>query len=235
MKIAVISDLHLGVGDRSDRFGHDGGSFVRFLGFLEANFERIVLLGDVWDPMTTPERVTAAEGLRRCREAHRVLSDRFETKPYVYVRGNHDLIAGPLVGAPDHYEVEADGLRILFTHGHHHDILVRRLPRLSELGIWVGSWLLRLNLGALFRWFDRIDDLRSGFSGHSGSCRFQQWAVATARARHADVVVTGHTHMPLKAQHDDVLFLNSGACTEGRLAFLSMDTAKGDFAVNTGW
>jgi hypothetical protein len=41
--------------------------------------------------------------------------------------------------------------------------------------------------------------------------------------------------MALKAQHDDVLFLNSGACTEGRLSFLSLDTARGDFAVNTGW
>jgi predicted phosphodiesterase len=235
VKIAVISDLHLGVGDRSDRFGHDGSCFLRFLRFLEANFERIVLLGDIWDPMTTPERVPAPEGLRRCREAHRALSDRFETKPYVYVHGNHDLAAEPLLGAPAHCEVEADRVRILFTHGHHHDILVRRLPWLSELGIWLGSWLLRVNLGVPFRWFDRIDNLHSGVSGNASSCSFQRSAVETARAQRADVVVTGHTHLPLKAQHDDVLFLNSGTCVDGRLSFLSLDTARGDFAVNTGW
>ena len=40
MKIAVISDLHLGRGDGSDRFGHDDAEFLRFLDFLEGDFER---------------------------------------------------------------------------------------------------------------------------------------------------------------------------------------------------
>ena len=45
MQIAVISDLHLGAGGAADGFGHDDGDFLRFLRFLERNFERIVLLG----------------------------------------------------------------------------------------------------------------------------------------------------------------------------------------------
>jgi len=47
MKLAVISDLHLGAGDLADGFCHDDGEFLRFLTFLENNFERVILLGDI--------------------------------------------------------------------------------------------------------------------------------------------------------------------------------------------
>ena len=53
MNIAVISDLHLGSDDATDSFGHDDAEFLRFLGFLEGNFERIVLLGDIWETLTS--------------------------------------------------------------------------------------------------------------------------------------------------------------------------------------
>ena len=236
MQVAVISDLHLGVGDRSDRSGHRSDKFLNFLDFLEANFERIILLGDIWDPMTTPGRVNAREGLRLCREAHTALSDRFATKkPYTYVHGNHDFAAGALEGAPEHYTLEADGVRILFTHGHHHDVLVRHAPWLADFGVWLGGWLLRMRMSPLYSFAERIDSARCGLSIHAKACSFQRWAVEHARHRRADVVVTGHTHLPLKRQHDDVLFLNSGSCTQGRFTFLSLDTKKSDYAVNTAW
>ena len=52
MEIAVISDLHLGTGGAADGFGHDDGEFLKFLSFLEKNFEKVVLLGDVWETLT---------------------------------------------------------------------------------------------------------------------------------------------------------------------------------------
>lgn len=52
MEIAIISDLHIGSGDQTDRFGHDDYEFLRFLDFLESNFSRIVLLGDVFETLT---------------------------------------------------------------------------------------------------------------------------------------------------------------------------------------
>ena len=44
MKLAVISDLHLGRGDGADQFGHQDADFLSFLDHLEDNFERVVLL-----------------------------------------------------------------------------------------------------------------------------------------------------------------------------------------------
>jgi UDP-2,3-diacylglucosamine pyrophosphatase LpxH len=52
VNIAVISDLHLGNEDGVDSFGHLDSEFLRFLAFLENNFERVVLLGDVWETLT---------------------------------------------------------------------------------------------------------------------------------------------------------------------------------------
>ena len=70
MKIAVISDLHLGPADNTDLFGHDDAEFLRFLQFLESNFERIVLLGDIWETLSSKVPWTPEQALRACRRAH---------------------------------------------------------------------------------------------------------------------------------------------------------------------
>jgi predicted phosphodiesterase len=235
MKIAVISDLHLGVGDASDRFGHDPDKFLRFLGFLEDNFEKVVLLGDIWDPHTAPTRTSAREGLRLCRESHPVLARRFERKPFVYVHGNHDLATGALENSPEHLVLEDHGLRLLFTHGHQHDSLIRYAPFVSDFCVWLGGWLLRLKLGHVFSFFDRLDAMRSGVSKQPEDCTFQRWAVGRALAERADLVVTGHTHLPLHTNHGNVTFLNSGSCTGGRFNFAALDTARSDFSVQCAW
>lgn len=235
MKIAVISDLHLGVGDASDRFGHDQNRFLTFLQFLEDNFEKIVLLGDIWDPHTAPQRTGAKEGLRLCRESHLPISQRFEKPQYHYVHGNHDLAAAKLENAPGKLTIEAHGLRILFAHGHEHDVFLNRAPWLADFGVWLGAWLLRLGLSSVYSFFDHLDAVRSGVSSSAAACTFQKWAVTAARQHQADVIVTGHTHLPVRAEHDDVVFLNSGSCTKGRFNFAALDTAQNDFLIQHAW
>jgi predicted phosphodiesterase len=235
MQIAVISDLHLGTRDRSDVFRHEDEQFLSFLDFLESNFERIVLLGDVWETLTPAWPCDPKEALRRCREAHPSIARRFERPKYTYVHGNHDLVAGPAEGVPDEITIDDRGTRILFTHGHHHDALFRRARWLSELGVWIGAWILRLGLESVYRILDAADRLRSGIAHDASHCTFQNWAVSLAGARSADVVVTGHTHIPLKTEHKNALFLNSGSCADGRFSFLSLDSARGAYGVNAGY
>jgi hypothetical protein len=69
----------------------------------------------------------------------------------------------------------------------------------------------------------------------SGAMYFQKWAVSLASARSADVVVTGHTHVPLRVEHPGALFLNSGSCSMGRFSFLSLDTRRGAYVVQNAW
>src|SRR5687768_4957553 len=126
MHIAVISDLHLGPGDVTDGFGHDDRTFLRFLRYLESNFERIVLLGDIWETLTGPRLGDAAASLAAARRAHPEIARRFAGAKYSYVHGNHDLVAGAAHNVPDQLLLRTDGASVLFTHGHHHDLLIQK-------------------------------------------------------------------------------------------------------------
>ena len=235
MKIAVISDLHLGRGDASDRFGHHDTEFLRFLDFLEDDFERIVLLGDIYETLSCPRPLAQVAELQHVKDAHAEIAKRFTTAPYRYIHGNHDLVAGHVDAAPSALELTVDGTKLLFTHGHHHDWMIRRLRWLSETGVWAGGWLLRMGVESVIRFFDRLDNILAGVSRDPKACSFQKWAIANAEACGADIVVTGHTHMGVRAEHGDRLFLNSGSCAQGRFSFLSLDTKRGDYAVNASW
>jgi UDP-2,3-diacylglucosamine pyrophosphatase LpxH len=232
MEIAVISDLHLGSGGAADGFGHSDSEFLRFLAHLERNFERIVLLGDIWETLTGRWPGDPAAELECARRSHPEIARRFQGERYVYVHGNHDLIAGAVDGAPDEYLLEADGQRVLFTHGHQNDGLIQRRRWVSELGVWLGGWIRRLGLSALYRLLAEIDERRGGISVDAGRCAFQRWAMGMGASRGADIVVTGHTHLATSAEHGPRLFLNSGTCSEGQLSFLSLDTRRGCYGVH---
>jgi UDP-2,3-diacylglucosamine pyrophosphatase LpxH len=236
VQLAVISDLHLGSEPATDLFGHDDAEFVRFLRFLERNFERFVLLGDIWETLTMRWGDAAAE-LRAARARHPEIAKRFERPQYRYVHGNHDLVAAEAVRAPDEYVVNADGMRIVMSHGHQGDALVMRARSVSELGVWLGAWIRRLGAASVYKLFSQLDAWRSGSTPEDDGerCHVRRWAQGHAEARAADIVVTGHTHRPVRAEFGSRLFLNSGSCAEGNLSFLSMDTRTLQFAVNQGY
>jgi predicted phosphodiesterase len=234
MKIAVISDLHLASSGAPDLFGHDDAEFLKFLRFLEGNFERIVLLGDIWETLTGRLPGPAQE-VRRARDSHPEIAVRFQQPVYTYVHGNHDFVAARAEGAPEEVAMVTDGVRLLFTHGHQNDALVERARWVSEFGVWVGAWIRRFGLGAAYTVLRRLDERRHGATHDGSRCAFQRWAVHVAELRSADVVVTGHTHLATRAEHGSRLFLNSGSCSEGAITFLSIDTRRGEYGVHHSW
>jgi predicted phosphodiesterase len=235
VNLAVISDLHLGRGDATEQFGHDDAHFLEFLKFLEGNFERIVLLGDIYETLTSRALRAQAQELSVCRSAHREVARRFDRPQYHFIHGNHDLVAGRLMRAPAEWTLEADGKRFLFTHGHGYDWLTRRMRWLSELSVWVGGWLLRIGLEPIHRLVDQLDHKLRAATIDPARCGFQRWAINLAKARGADVIVTGHTHLGAVTDHGGRIFANSGSCSGGRFSFLSLDTAREAYAVNASW
>jgi predicted phosphodiesterase len=234
MYVAVISDMHLGARPSTDRFGHEDSDFVRFLKQLESCFDRIILLGDVWETLTPDLPGRQALELQRARASHPEIARRLATDRYQYVYGNHDWVAGHLGDAGEEILLEDAGTRILFTHGHQHDWGSAGARFISEWAVWCGGWLLRLGLGTLYRLADRIDLECSRRVSSGPMSPFQQWAFAAASHRKADIIVTGHTHHPDRIEHDGRLFLNSGACNGGRFTFSALDTRRGDYGVYTG-
>jgi predicted phosphodiesterase len=232
MQLAVISDLHLGRRGLTDGFGHDDAEFLRFLHFLEGNFEQIVLLGDIWETLTGTRLGQAEAELRAAQEAHPELTRRFRRKKYLHVHGNHDIVSRDVDGVPEELALRADGVRLLFTHGHQGDDLVVKRQQASELGVWLGGWLRRLRMMPLYRLASSIDNWRGGVSPDSTRCTFQRAWMNRAERRDVDVMVTGHTHLATRAEHGARLYLNSGSCSEGNFSYLAIDTRRGDYTVH---
>lgn len=235
MQLAVISDLHLGSGGPADGFGHDDAEFLRFLTFLERNFERIVLLGDIWETLTGKLPGSPDAELRAAQHAHPEIAKRFRRPCYLHVHGNHDLIAGDIDGVPEEITLNADGVRLLFTHGHQGDAFVANGQTASELGVWLGGWVRRMGLLTVYRIANDLDAKRGGISPDSTRCAFQKAWMGRAAHRDVDVMVTGHTHLAARAEHGVRLYLNSGSCSEGQLSYLAMNTRRGDYTVHAGF
>jgi predicted phosphodiesterase len=235
MEIAVISDLHLGNGGPADIFGHDDAEFLAFLDYLERNFERVVLLGDVYETLTSKIPFAQALEYQRVRDAHPEIAKRLDGEAYTYIHGNHDLVAANMAGAASDIVLNIDGARYLFTHGHGYDFVERYARWAGELGVWFSGWLWRMGLGPICNALHQLDQWHRGAHTDPRRCKFQKWAVDLASRRGADVIVTGHTHQGVVADHGSSFFLNSGSCANGNISFLSMDTRTGTFAMNNTW
>lgn len=235
MNVAVISDLHLGSKDPADSFGHDDWEFLRFLDFLEDNFERIVLLGDIWETLTSRQPWAALASLKEARARHAEIATRFQRPAYKYIHGNHDLVAQQADGAPENWVLEVDDRRLLFTHGHAHDRLIRFARRLVELGVCIGGWLRRAGWHGLYERLDQLDQKRSRVALDPKDCPFQTWAFDLAGKASADIIVTGHTHVPLVSSSGPHLYLNSGSCSRGRFSYLGIDTRQDVYGVHQAW
>src|SRR5258705_12933317 len=103
MKLAVISDLHMGLNDLTDQFKHDTYQFLQFLKYLESNFERIILLGDVWETLFKIDQVGS---LHKSFEIYQEIFKRFQGNKYVYIYGNHDLVNAHYLKAPEDLVIE---------------------------------------------------------------------------------------------------------------------------------
>jgi len=235
VNIAVISDLHLGNEDGVDSFGHVDGEFLRFLTFLENNFERVVLLGDIWETLTPRCPFSARRGLAEARTRHSEIARRFTRPSYTYIHGNHDLVAGDVDGAPEQWSLQVDGKRLLFMHGHPYDGLIRVARHIVEFGVFLGGWIRRAGWHHLYQRLDQLDQQRSAVSLDAEHCTFQAWAMDVASRAKADIVVTGHTHVPVATQHGSRLYMNSGSCSKGRYTYLALDTRRDVYGVHHAW
>ncbi len=229
MRIAVISDLHLGAGDLVDQFKHDETEFLKFLTFLESNFERIILLGDVYETLMPLQFGDTKIALAECRNAHREIVSRFERAKYTYIHGNHDWVAAEHLHTPDELKIVIDGQRIVFKHGHQYDGLIKQARIVSEFGVWVGGWILRIGLWPIYRLISGMGE------GHAANVLTKLEKLAVESCPGADIIVTGHTHVPKRTELNSRLYMNSGTCSNGRYSFLSIDTKTGTYETHTVW
>ncbi|HWB76569.1 MAG TPA: UDP-2,3-diacylglucosamine diphosphatase [Nannocystaceae bacterium] len=226
VRVAAISDLHIGAPAGRDGFGHAISDFAAWLDRLERDHDRIVLLGDVFqtDHTIVPGARRRASQLHAARQRAGVLAQRFTDDRYHYVHGNHDAIAKRELATPTELRLAADGVDLLFTHGHQFDPVARGAQWLADLGTWTTGALRRTPLLALARWLEAHDVAikHARFGGRDGP--YARGAAELGTRAHAQVVIMGHTHAAELHELGDVLYANTGTCSGGRRECVSIDT-----------
>jgi UDP-2,3-diacylglucosamine pyrophosphatase LpxH len=159
MRIAAISDFHIGATALTDTFGHAEDAFLRWLDRLEARHDRIVLLGDIYqtDHSLVPGKKAAIRLLERARERLAAFTRRTSEAQYLWVHGNHDPVTAEVLGAKNRVILGEPGSRALFTHGDDYDPVIRSIPRLSAAGTWFAGRTRALGLRRLAEYLEDKD------------------------------------------------------------------------------
>lgn len=228
MRVAVMSDLHIGVPPVGGAFGHRAPDFARFLRARLDDHDHVVLNGDVlqtdhtlgWGP------AAARAALERGLAHHGWLADLLENPRLHYLHGNHDAVAAELLGAPT-LKTFGDG-RLVVTHGDAFDPVIGRAPGVSAAATWASGRIRRLGLHALATALEGRDIAIKGqrFGGREGP--YAQGARALLQAHGAEVCVMGHTHVPCEHALPEGIYVNPGSCSLGWRAWVSVDLDAGD-------
>lgn len=232
MRIAALSDFHIGTRRHNDGFRHDLARFGRFLDRLEAEHDAVVLLGDIYqtDHALVPTRAAAQRMLARARERVAPLTERFARAPYVHVHGNHDEVMGTL-GAPEHLRL-GGRFEVSFIHGHQFDPIAVRAPWAADLGTWSTGRLRAVGLRPLAWWLEQRDvsikDRR--FRGPQGP--YARGAQGLVHEHGTPIVVMGHTHCPGITPLSRGVMVNTGTCSGGRTMWVGIDSERGTIEVH---
>jgi predicted phosphodiesterase len=228
MKIAALSDFHIGSSRRGDCFRHSAADFHDYLKMLEESHDQIVLLGDIFQAEHGPS-LSKAGKRRELQRAHNFMPDlwlRMQGPQYRYLHGNHDGIASAGGRIPETLRIDEDGFSIFFVHGHQYDPLLRRAYPLAQASTWFSGRLRALRLHVVADWLEHqdIQIKNEAFRGEKGPY------VGAARLllleHQVDAVLMGHTHIPQRMDLAEGIFANTGSCSMGQRTHVSIDTLE---------
>ncbi len=231
MGTIYLSDLHFLDGSRADDFGRVDGEWphlrlsdadVDLLAKLDqwkAEGESVVLVGDIFDLWQADY-----ESIMR---AHEPVIRRLLAVTTVWVLGNHDAKARRHPpGAPitwQHCGV-VDGIYI--EHGHRHDPVISRLPRLSRLITRGVGWLERKVHKDIDHWGERLARWIGRTGRHGSGQRYAEEIAKCAHDHGCNIAVFGHTHekgeWTIKVKGTEIHVYNCGTWTNGRRDFVKL-------------
>lgn len=234
MQIAVLSDLHLGKKNKLDQFARNPGAeerLYKLLNYLENQVDNIVLLGDIFETMRRGFNSPKKE-VKQILASYPEFAKKIQNKnKYTLIYGNHDVVAKDMFQAPAMFKIKDGSTNILFFHGHQVDNLVLDFwgRNFWKPACWVGGWLEKFGIDITKGGNQRSKEKALNDLWPVGA--FEKACVAYGKNMNCDIVVTGHSHHPMKVEIWDSLFLNSGARVAGRQDLLIMDTTSHQYEV----
>jgi len=207
----LLSDLHLGAESCQVQ------NLQEFMETLPAT-RRLVLIGDVLDD--TEFRLTKQHW--RVLSQLRKLADQLEL---VWVRGNHDYDAesvAHLIGAAfvPEYVFNSGNREVLCVHGDAWDRFLTDHPIITTVADW---FYLHMQ-----RWSRRLANRAKRSSKTFLRCvdRVRAEAIEYGKAKHADVIICGHTHFaeaPEEGVSASCAYYNTGCWTDHHCHYLTVD------------
>jgi len=235
MQIAVLSDLHLGEKDELDQFYRNIGAEEKLhhlLSYLEKNVDKIILLGDIFETLRGRKYSREDRLVKILKLYPKITQSILENKKYQLIQGNHDLVTGKLLGAKEMLNIRQDGVNMAFFHGHQIDPLVAGfwVKNFEKVGVWLGGWLERwgFDITKTGNIMSKVKSLNNQWNVGD----FEKFSALMANEMNCDIVVTGHSHHPMKIEIESTLFLNSGTRVAGRQDLVIIDTASKQYDVH---
>ena len=209
--VLIISDIHLG------HASCNAGTLLEFL--TNSSFGTLIILGDLFEIGGTisDEQFKILEYLRQMRDK------------IVYIDGNHDprheVLVKEIIGVKPirKYIWDMGGKRFCAMHGHQFDkfCFIFSLSLIDKLFSKLISFLKMIHFErfSLKRW---IDYYHNKFSDH-----IAKKAIRYAKRRGFDVMICGHTHVPLELTYRRrkrvIQYFNSGCLVENQCSYITID------------
>jgi len=221
MKICVVSDVHFKYRQETAADKENAAIFLSFLEDIRGRYDLLVLNGDIFD-LWNDWKYTIIR--QHFPVLHRLANIHEAGCRIVYVSGNHDFWFN---GFLDHelgwelfseqYVLQADGRKILFTHGDLYTVNDIRY-QIFRKGI---RWPLvrmcfnllhpdfALELGARMSRSSRLRRMSDVLKRRKGN-GLKAWARAAVKRGKADIVVMGHSHDPEVLSIEGGIYANAG-------------------------
>ncbi len=221
MNILVLSDLHIDTCDSFGTFQWDEMDLIMQIEGLRDihNIKKVIFNGDVFELLKYR--------YEDIRKAHPILMRYFSDNDFIFIKGNHDLMAEE--GKENYQITNSSGQIIHIEHGHSADWFNG-----SRLGRTIGKFGLsllkkmsqsKILMDIYFR-IVAIEDQINHIPKNYNTLKYLTYALKLLRKY--DVVILAHTHK-LESHHTYYLnkkkrYLNCGTCSLGRFQGILMDT-----------
>lgn len=221
MNILIISDLHICNGDRFGTFGWSTDDFIRTIETLktEHGISKIVLNGDIFELYKYRYDDIVKNNSR--------LISYLEGEEFVYIKGNHDLLAEK--GLESYLITNSEGKKIYIEHGHNADFLngTKTGRIISRYFYKLLKKMVRLRLvNDIYYKILEFDEAIDRIPKKYNSYKYLNYALRLFRSY--DMVVLGHTHK-IETHHtyyqsSKKKYLNCGSCSLGRFEGIVLNT-----------
>ena len=224
-RVAIFSDLHLGVG-RMNRCSARADDLLRFFDELEKASDEVVVAGDLFDLSRPPKPLGWHSYLSDIRAEFPRVFARLENFRWIW--GNHDRWMA-LNGVPERIDYTIDGFKLSILHGHQFDLGLKQIRPIETAANFVAGGGICLCLDGIA---DFMHNVPMAFENAVEGDDPLQTLGAQGAKRLVDegdwnVVVMGHSHaLRLVQLSPTSVFANTGSLTEGHRDWIAVDTRE---------